>query len=120
MKKLISILLAVLLLVSVLSMAAFAEDEAYDVIKFNGSGTAESEKGLFTLETYDADCYGWYAGQYRTLLISSKDDLQISRIEIIVSYGGDFYGGWMKNPHSALISCNDGFRPVSFLLETVL
>lgn len=33
--------------------------------------------------------------------------------------GGDFFDGWMKNPHSALISCNDGFRPVSFLLETV-
>ena len=32
---------------------------------------------------------------------------------------GDFYDGWMKNPHSAMISCNDGFRPVSFLLETV-
>ncbi|MBR6350473.1 MAG: TIGR04076 family protein [Lachnospiraceae bacterium] len=33
--------------------------------------------------------------------------------------GGDFYDGWMKNPHSAMISCNDGFRPVSFLLEVV-
>ena len=33
--------------------------------------------------------------------------------------GGNFYDGWMKNPHSALISCNDGFRPMSFLLETV-
>jgi len=32
--------------------------------------------------------------------------------------GGNFYDGWMKNEHSALISCNDGFRPVSFLLET--
>ena len=31
--------------------------------------------------------------------------------------GGDFYDGWMKNPRSAMISCNDGFRPVSFLLE---
>ncbi|MBQ7566964.1 MAG: TIGR04076 family protein [Oscillospiraceae bacterium] len=31
--------------------------------------------------------------------------------------GGDFYDGWMKNKHSAMISCNDGFRPVSFLLE---
>ena len=31
--------------------------------------------------------------------------------------GGDFYDGWMKNPKSAMISCNDGFRPVSFLLE---
>ena len=33
--------------------------------------------------------------------------------------GGNFYDGWMKNPHAAMISCNDGFRPVSFLLETV-
>lgn len=33
--------------------------------------------------------------------------------------GGGFYGGWMKNPNSAMISCNDGFRPVSFLIETV-
>ena len=31
--------------------------------------------------------------------------------------GGNFYDGWMKNPRSAMISCNDGFRPVSFLLE---
>ena len=31
--------------------------------------------------------------------------------------GGNFYDGWMKNPRSALLSCNDGFRPVSFLLE---
>ena len=29
----------------------------------------------------------------------------------------DFYDGWMKNKRSAMISCNDGFRPVSFLLE---
>lgn len=32
---------------------------------------------------------------------------------------GNFYDGWMKNPLSAMISCNDGFRPVSFLLEAV-
>ena len=31
--------------------------------------------------------------------------------------GGNFYDGWMKNPFSACISCNDGFRPVSFYLE---
>jgi len=34
--------------------------------------------------------------------------------------GGNFYDGWMKNPDSAMISCNDGFRPVSFLLEKVV
>ena len=33
--------------------------------------------------------------------------------------GGNFYDGWMKNSRSAMISCNDGFRPVSFLLETL-
>ena len=32
---------------------------------------------------------------------------------------GDFYDGWMQNPYSAMISCNDGFRPVSFYLERV-
>ncbi len=32
---------------------------------------------------------------------------------------GNFYDGWMRNPHSAFISCNDGFRPVSFLLERI-
>ncbi len=35
------------------------------------------------------------------------------------SGGGDFYDGWMKNKNSAMISCNDGFRPVSFLLEVI-
>ena len=33
--------------------------------------------------------------------------------------GGNFYDGWMKDPHSAMISCNNGFRPVSFLLEAL-
>ncbi|NLL91741.1 MAG: TIGR04076 family protein [Ruminococcaceae bacterium] len=32
---------------------------------------------------------------------------------------GDFYEGWMKDPMSAMISCNDGFRPVSFLVEAM-
>ena len=40
-------------------------------------------------------------------------------VEELAHGGGDFYDGWMKNSHSAMISCNDGFRPVSFLLETV-
>ena len=38
-------------------------------------------------------------------------------VEELAAGGGNFFDGWMKNPHSALISCNDGFRPVSFLLE---
>ena len=31
----------------------------------------------------------------------------------------NFFDGWMKNKRSAMVSCNDGFRPVSFLLETI-
>ena len=33
--------------------------------------------------------------------------------------GGNFYDGWMKDPFSAMISCNDGFRPVSFYLKAL-
>ena len=33
--------------------------------------------------------------------------------------GEDIYDGWMKNKKSAMLSCNDGFRPVSFLLEAL-
>ncbi len=33
--------------------------------------------------------------------------------------GGNFYDGWMKDEKTAVISCNDGFRPVSFLLRAI-
>ena len=33
--------------------------------------------------------------------------------------GGNFFDGWMQNPLSAMLSCNDGFRPVSFYVEVV-
>ena len=33
--------------------------------------------------------------------------------------GGNFFDGWMQNPHSAMLSCNDGFRPVSFYVEVM-
>lgn len=42
-----------------------------------------------------------------------------SFVETLAAGGGNFYDGWMKNPHSAMISCNDGFRPMSYYLETV-
>ena len=40
-------------------------------------------------------------------------------VKELANGGGDFYGGWMQNPHSAMLSCNDGFRPVSFYVETM-
>ena len=42
----------------------------------------------------------------------------LSPFVMALAHGGEnFYDGWMKNPRSAMLSCNDGFRPVSFLLE---
>ena len=40
-------------------------------------------------------------------------------VEALARGEGNFYDGWMKNPYSAMISCNDGFRPLSFYLETL-
>ncbi len=44
----------------------------------------------------------------------------MSAFVMTLAHGGeDIYSGWMKNKRSAMISCNDGFRPVSFLIETL-
>ena len=44
----------------------------------------------------------------------------ISPFVLTLACGGeDIYDGWMKNRRSAMLSCNDGFRPVSFLLEAL-
>ncbi len=44
----------------------------------------------------------------------------IEKYVYTLAHGGEnFFDGWMKNPRSALLSCNDGFRPVSFLIETI-
>ncbi len=40
-------------------------------------------------------------------------------VKDLANGGGNFYDGWMKNKKSAMISCNDGFRPVSFYLEAL-
>ena len=40
-------------------------------------------------------------------------------VKELANGGGNFYDGWMKNKKSAMISCNDGFRPVSFYLEAM-
>jgi len=40
-------------------------------------------------------------------------------VESLARGKGNFFDGWMKNPMSAMISCNDGFRPFSFYIETI-
>lgn len=35
-----------------------------------------------------------------------------------LAHGGrNFYDGWVRDENSAVISCNDGFRPVIYLVE---
>ena len=35
-----------------------------------------------------------------------------------LGHGGEaFFDDWMRDPHTAVVCCNDGVRPVSFLLE---
>ena len=65
-------------------------------------------------DVYIAD--GW---QKPDGLCKSAWDVMSPFVLALATGGGDFYDGWMKNKKSAMISCNDGFRPVSFLLETV-
>ena len=40
-------------------------------------------------------------------------------VESLSQGKGNFFDGWMKNPMSAMISCNDGFRPFSFYIEVI-
>lgn len=44
--------------------------------------------------------------------------MSISPYVMTLAHGGeDIYEGWMKNKKSAMLSCADGFRPVTFLVE---
>ena len=40
-------------------------------------------------------------------------------VKALAEGGGNFFDGWMKNPYSAMVSCNDGFRPVTFYVEAI-
>lgn len=44
----------------------------------------------------------------------------LSPFVMALSHGAeDFYDGWMKNKKSAMLSCNDGFRPITFFVEAL-
>lgn len=58
-------------------------------------------------------------GQRPADLCESAWSSMESFVRELAAGGGNFYDGWMKDPKSAMISCNDGFRPVSFYLETI-
>ena len=56
-------------------------------------------------------------GQKPEGLCDSAWESMSAFVKTLAQGGGNFYDGWMKDPHSAMISCNDGFRPVSFYIE---
>ena len=61
-------------------------------------------------------CEGWE----RPMGFCSAAWDSVSQFVMALSYGAsDIYDGWMKKKNTAMISCNDGFRPVSFLLEAL-
>ena len=42
----------------------------------------------------------------------------MSAFVMALAYGAEgLFDGWMKDKRSVMISCNDGLRPVSFLIE---
>ena len=52
-------------------------------------------------------------------MCESAWETMVAFIKELSEGGGNFFDGWMRNPHSAMLSCNDGFRPVSFYVEVV-
>ena len=52
-------------------------------------------------------------------LCQSAWDSMSAFVMTLACGGENIYDGWMKNKKSAMISCNDGFRPVSFLIEAL-
>lgn len=74
---------------------------------------------LHTCDICEGDVWVSQQGQKPDGLCNSAWESMRWFVQELAAGGGNFYDGWMKNPNSAMISCNDGFRPVSFLLESV-
>ena len=58
-------------------------------------------------------------GQRPAGLCPSAWDVMRPFVESLARGEGNFFDGWMQNPMSAMISCNDGFRPFSFYIEVI-
>lgn len=86
----------------------------YDDLIDKYENPLEHECSVKLNEVYIAN--GWERPE--NLCLSAWETM--SPFVLALSSGGeDIYDGWMKNKKSVMISCNDGFRPVSFLLETL-
>lgn len=65
------------------------------------------------------DTFISYGGNKPENLCDSAWESMEKFVKELACGGGNFFDGWMRNKHSAMISCNDGFRPVTFYLETI-
>jgi len=74
---------------------------------------------LHTCDVEEGQVFVSRNGQRPETLCESAWESMAFFAQTLARGGGNFYDGWMKDPYSAMISCNDGFRPVSFLLETL-
>ena len=70
-----------------------------------------------TCDVTEGQTWVSHEGQRPEGMCESAWESMRSFVEALSRGEGNFYDGWMQNPYSAMISCNDGFRPVSFLLE---
>ncbi len=92
MKKIISLMLALIILVAMLSTVTFADEEMSDTFTFEQVTSKTSEKGLFTLNTDYVDKDGWSAGSYHPFAIIAAEGLIITRIEAEIGYYEKNYG----------------------------
>jgi uncharacterized repeat protein (TIGR04076 family) len=57
------------------------------------------------------------------LLLRGLGRWAIYQYVFALSHGADsglfYYGDWIKTPGVAICSCNDGLRPVIFMIETI-
>ena len=70
-------------------------------------------------DVQEGQCWISTDGQRPATLCPEAWKCMSSFVEALARGEGDFFDGWMRNPYSAMISCNDGFRPVSFYIETI-
>lgn len=74
---------------------------------------------LHTCDVYEGQSWISRQGAIPTGMCESAWESMHDFVVALARGEGNFYDGWMRNPFSAMISCNDGFRPVSFLLERI-
>lgn len=86
----------------------------YDDLMVQYENPIEHACGMWEGRTFT--CNGW--AKPEGMCDSAWETL--SPFVMTLAHGGEnFYDGWMKDPKSAMISCNDGFRPVSFYIEAL-